>query len=58
MTPTPTETRPMTRDRLSTVVLVILAGLGVLLCVVVATPFLPALTWAPCPSAGGPETLA
>jgi predicted PurR-regulated permease PerM len=46
MTPTPTETRPTTRDRLSTVVLIILAGLGVLLCVVVATPFLPALTWA------------
>jgi predicted PurR-regulated permease PerM len=36
----------MTRDRLSTIVLLVLTGVGVLLCLAVTAPFVPALTWA------------
>jgi predicted PurR-regulated permease PerM len=36
----------MTRKYLSSIVLIILAGLAVVACLVIAAPFLPALTWA------------
>jgi predicted PurR-regulated permease PerM len=43
---TPTIEPPLTRDRLSTFVLISLAVLGCVVCIVIAVPFLPAITWA------------
>jgi predicted PurR-regulated permease PerM len=40
------EQPPLTRDRLLTIVLIIVTAIGVVGCVVIAAPFLPALTWA------------
>ncbi len=37
---------PMTRDLLSTVALLIVTAIGVVLCLAVTAPFVPALTWA------------
>ncbi|MBL8215311.1 MAG: AI-2E family transporter [Bryobacterales bacterium] len=37
---------PLTRDRLSSVALIIVTAIGVVLCLAVTAPFVPALTWA------------
>lgn len=38
--------KPLTRDRLSTITLLILVAAGVVGCFIITAPFLPALTWA------------
>jgi predicted PurR-regulated permease PerM len=38
--------QPLTRERISTFVLISLAGIGVAVCALVAAPFVPAITWA------------
>src|SRR5687767_14923748 len=40
------EQPPLSRDRLLTIVLIIGTALGVIGCVILAAPFVPALTWA------------
>src|SRR5689334_12617773 len=40
------EKPPLTRDSLTTAVLLILTALGVIACIVIVAPFLPAITWA------------
>jgi predicted PurR-regulated permease PerM len=40
------EQPPFTRDRLLTIVLIIVTAVGMVACIVIAAPFVPALTWA------------
>lgn len=40
------EETPLTRDRLKTISLLILTGAGIAVCLLIAAPFAPALTWA------------
>lgn len=46
MSVSPTFEPPLTRDRLSTFVLIAIAALGCVVCAVIAVPFLSAITWA------------
>lgn len=46
MTPPTTDEQPYTRDRLSLIALLFMAGAGIALCFLVAGPFIPGITWA------------
>jgi predicted PurR-regulated permease PerM len=46
MAATTTAQPPLTRERLLTIVLIILTALGIIGCIVIAAPFIPAITWA------------
>jgi predicted PurR-regulated permease PerM len=45
-TKTTTGKQPLSRDRLATITLLILMATGTVLCIVIAVPFIPAITWA------------